>query len=273
MMPPSLTVAMARSRRARFRWSLLLAAALIAACGGDPAGPQPPDAETIAKLTITARPSVPTETPRYGLTRLGLATGRDGFLYVPSTYAPDSPAPLLVLLHPAGSSADFWDSPSIRAFADGEGFVILAIDSRYETWDLMVTGGYDVDVAFLDDALELTFAQVNIDPARVSIGGFSDGASEALGVGIANAGLFLRIVAFSPGQLYLPFGRGMPEILVTHGLHDLVTTYANTRDFIVQRLRNLGMTVLFIGFEGAHSIPEDMERAAMQWLTDQPITG
>src|SRR5687767_7544282 len=86
------------SRNAR-RVALDATFCFFAGCASEPSGPQPPDAETIAKLTITQLPSAPTQTITSGYTPLNLESQRDGFLYVPVTYNPDVEAPLLVLLH------------------------------------------------------------------------------------------------------------------------------------------------------------------------------
>jgi predicted esterase len=244
--------------------------ALLAACQSDPAGPDQPDEETIAKLTITAQPGTPTEAIAEGYTTLGLATPRDGFIYVPTNYEPAQPARLLVLLHGAGSDRTQWLTAEIEAFAEARSTVILAIESRYETWDVAFLGRYDPDPAFLDDALAWTFARVNVDPTRIAIGGFSDGAAEALGIGIANAALFRRIIAFSPSVYEVPFGRGQPDVFVAHGTQDEVVPFSFSRDRVVPRLRSNGMDVNFYIFDGNHSMPSYVQSAAFEWLTDTP---
>ena len=50
-----------------------------------------------------------------------------------------------------------------------------------------------------DEALVRVFATYPVDPTHLAISGFSDGASYALSLGLANADLFTHIVAFSPG--------------------------------------------------------------------------
>lgn len=244
----------------------LVSAALTSGCQDSP-GPAPPDEETIAKLTITARPSAPSQGATVGYTQLNLATARDGYVYVPPSYASATPAPLLVLLHGASGSATDWTSAMMQSLADAHGVVIVATDSRYTTWDLPQTGFYDVDVAFLNSALQFVFDRVNVDPARVVIGGFSDGASEALGIGIANAGLFRKIIAFTPGQLRAPFSRGAPEIFVSHGLDDEVISQGTVNN-IVARLRQNGMTVQYLTFLGSHEIPDSILMAAFDWMRD-----
>ncbi|MGZ4788523.1 MAG: hypothetical protein ACXVZX_08375 [Terriglobales bacterium] len=51
-----------------------------------------------------------------------------------------------------------------------------------------------------------------MDPARIAIGGFSDGASYALTIGITNGRLFTHIVAFSPGFMQPPYMEDAPHI-------------------------------------------------------------
>ena len=248
------------------RFALVALAATLGCT--DPVGPLVPDAETIAKLTVTARPGTPTIAPVTGYTDLGLATPRDGFMYVPTSYDPGTAAPMLVLLHGAGGDADQWRRIEIEAVAEAHGMIVLATESRYATWDGVQLGRYDVDVAFLNSALQHVFARVNVDSTKVAIGGFSDGASEALGIGVANAALFRKIIAFTPGVLNLPFSRGFPGVFVSHGLNDPIIPFRNTRDWVVGVVRGNGMTVEFQPFEGGHSIPSQTETAAFNWLFD-----
>ena len=245
----------------------IVAILALAACQ-EPRPVTGPDADTIAKGTITARPTPPTIAPTIGWSDLGLATPRDGVMYVPSTYSSTAPAPLIVLLHGAGGDASAWQTESIAAIAETHGLVVLAIESRYDTWDGIQLLRYEPDVAFLNMALLHVFARVNIDPTRVSIGGFSDGASEALGIGIMNAGLFHKIIAYTPGTLNPPFSRGTPEIFLSHGINDVVVPYTNSRDLIVPGLQRNGMTVSFYLFEGGHTVPAQVEAAAFNWLFD-----
>lgn len=246
----------------------LACAVVVAVSCSEPRNPTGPDAETIAKGTITARPAAPTLSARFGYSELGLADPRDGFLFIPPSYSSSTPAPLLVLLHGAGGDDSMWRTASIEAAAETHGLIILATESRYDTWDGIQLLRYDPDVAFLNSALLHVFARVNIDPNRVWIGGFSDGASEALGIGIMNAGLFTKIVAFTPGTLNPPFSRGNPEVFLSHGLSDQVIPFGTSRDFIVPGLRGNGMNVLFYIFEGGHFIPTEAESAAFDWLFD-----
>src|SRR6266550_5726131 len=68
------------------------------------------------QATLLARPHGPTEKPLIGFSAIGNST--DGFFYVPPTYAPDTPSPLLVLLHGGGGSPDNFKSLPLSSLAD-----------------------------------------------------------------------------------------------------------------------------------------------------------
>ncbi len=174
----------------------VLAAPAVIGCGvsrPDTTGPPP----SVGSARLTARPGSPTLTPDIGSSALGLGPGsRDGLLYVPTGYSPDTPSPLLVLLHGATGQASNWVNYEARA--EARNLVLLAPDSRSGTWDLL-EGSYGVDVEFIDLALQHTFDRIRVDPTRVALVGFSDGASYALSLGVSNGDLFSHLVGFSPG--------------------------------------------------------------------------
>ena len=214
---------------------------------------------------LLARPGHPKETAKTGLHELGLGEGRDGFLYVPKGYRTDHPAPLAVILHGAGGSA----RPALdhfRKLADDAGLVLLATDSRRQTWDV-IEGGYGPDIAFLDRALELTFSRCAIDPERIAAEGFSDGASYALSIGVTNGDLFSHVIAFSPGFMVPRERRGKPEIYVSHGTRDQVLPIDSCSRKLVPRLRSAGYEVLYREFDGPHTVPEEIAKEALEWFT------
>src|SRR6185437_4861583 len=106
-------------------------------------------------------------------------------------------APLMVLLHGAGGTGRRELRPVLAA-ADRYGTVIVAPDSRGRTWDLLL-GGFGPDVAFIDRALDAAVDRCDVDLARCAVGGISDGASYALGLGLSNGDIFSTVIAFSPG--------------------------------------------------------------------------
>lgn len=186
---------------------------------------------------LTARPGNPTGSVVTGINRLGLGTSRDGYLYVPAGYVPGRPAAFLMALHGAGIPAqgplNLW-SP----YADARGFLLLSVDSANATWDAM-QGRYGVDVAFIDSALKRAFSRVSVDPSRLAVSGFSDGATYALGLGLANGDLFPRTIANSPGGI-VPSDTpdtGHTDFFFSHGVQDTILPIEFASRRIGSRLR------------------------------------
>ncbi len=251
------------SRREFVGLAAVGAGALVTGCKLDTNAPHQ---FTHAEATIKARPGVPTQAPTVGYTALGLSTQRDGFLYVPTTYQAGVPAPLLVLLHGANSSAAFWENSGVGALVDDLGIVIVAPESRYATWDFLALGGYGADPAFFDIALDYTFRRCNINPARIAVAGFADGGVEAIGVGLANGDLFTHVMAYSPGVLFAPWLRGKPKLFVSHGNVDGILSFDYTKSVIVPRLIDAQYSVDFVEFSGSHEIPSSVARQSFQWF-------
>jgi len=151
--------------------------------------------------------------------------------------------------------------------------ILLAPDSRGSTWDL-VLGRLGPDVEFLDRALQHTFERCRIDPARIALGGFSDGASYALSLGISNGDLFSHLVAYSPGFLRVAGPTvGKPLIYVSHGTRDGVLPVTISRDRIVPTLRSGGYDVTYQEFDGAHEVPSAISESALDWFVGEGGVG
>jgi predicted esterase len=194
---------------------------------------------------------------------LGLGTDRDGVLYVPRRQ-PAAPAPLAVLLHGAGGHAR--GLPFARPLADELGIVLLIPESRGVTWD-GIRGSLGPDVAFIDAALAYTFARCSVDPRRVAVGGFSDGASYALSLGLINGDLFGRVLAFSPGFILPGERRGRPGIFISHGTRDQILPIDRTSRALVPELQRAGYDVIYREFDGPHRVPPEIARAGFEWFT------
>lgn len=205
--------------------------------------------------------------PRPGLHRLALGHARDGLLYVPARHDPEVPAPLIVMLHGAG--ADAHDVlPMLQDLADALEIVLLLPDSRGNTWDL-IGSGYGADVDFIDEALEVLFARMRIDPARIALAGFSDGASYALSLGLSNGDLFTHILAFSPGFVVVDEQVGRPHIFVAHGSQDRVLPVDACSRSLVPRLEKAGYEVRYEEFHGGHLVPEHIAGEAVDWFVSE----
>ncbi|MEE1655932.1 phospholipase [Microvirga sp. CF3062] len=196
---------------------------------------------------------------------LGLDGTRDGAFLVPSGLDPARPAPLIVALHGAGGIATHI-LDLVAAQAEQHGIIVLAPESRGPTWDV-IRGGYGPDVAFIDRALTKVFGLHPVDPARIAVSGFSDGASYALSLGVINGDLFDHILAFSPGFLVPTTTADTPRIFISHGVHDEVLPIDPCSRRIVPALRRAGYDVDYHEFDGGHVVPPDMvERAAIRFL-------
>ncbi|MEP6493396.1 MAG: phospholipase [bacterium] len=213
---------------------------------------------------IAARPHEPAETIAPGRYPLKLGKARDGLLYIPKNYQPTVAAPLAMLLHGAGQSSNELLDRMIT-MADETGMVLASPDSREASWDIRY-GAFGPDIVFINDMLELVFKRTRIDAKRVSVCGFSDGASYALSIGLLNGDLFQKIVAMSPGYIAGNKPVGKPSIFVAHGTRDQVLAIDRTSRVIVPRLRAAGYEVDYREFDGPHAIQLPLLRDATTWM-------
>jgi phospholipase/carboxylesterase len=125
------------------------------------------------------------------------------------------------------------------------------------------------DVVFLNEMLEYAFERCRIDPTLIALGGFSDGASYALSLGIGNGDLFTHLVAYSPGYYAIPDPVvGTPRVFVSHGQNDTVLPFYNTASTIVPGLRDASHDVTFLEFDGGHEVPAEVSDAGLDWFLD-----
>jgi predicted esterase len=249
--------------RRDFFQSLGMTAAGVFACNSNV---KPADSPDLAYATLRSRPAKPTQRAKTGLQRLGLGAQRDGFLYVPPTYSPGSATPMLVLLHGAGRDSSGWSSVVASKVFDNSPIIVMAPESRGPTWDLRL-GGYGQDVSFINDALDLAFHMCNVDAAHLGIGGFSDGASYALSLGITNGDLFTALIGFSPGFIKPATKRGKPKIFIAHGRQDEILPIDRTSRVFVPALRKDGYNVTYDEFDGGHEVNRDELSGAVRWFT------
>jgi phospholipase/carboxylesterase len=106
-----------------------------------------------------------------------------------------------------------------------------------------------------------------VDPARLAIGGFSDGASYALSLGLANGDLFPRVVAGSPGFVVSATPHGRPRFFISHGTSDQILPIDQCSRRIVPRLKSMGYDVTFREFVGRHELPPAIANEALRWMT------
>ncbi|MBB3677692.1 alpha/beta hydrolase [Modestobacter versicolor] len=195
--------------------------------------------------------------PPPGTSALDLGPGADVLLAVPAGEV----RALLVFFHGAGGTA----ADALGAVADlatARGVAVLATGSAAATWDL-VAGGLGRDVAALDAALSWVFDRLPVQ--RVALGGFSDGASYALSLGVANGDLAEAVLAFSPGFVAAPGRYGRPRFWIGHGTEDRVLPVDRCGRRVAGELRTDGYDVTYEEFTGGHVITPDLVTTALGW--------
>jgi phospholipase/carboxylesterase len=194
---------------------------------------------------------------------LDLGHGIEALLTAPP--ATHGPAPLLVFFHGAGASAE----RSLAAVGDTaarHGVAVLAPTSVATTWDLL-SGGLGRDVAVLDAALEQVFTGQAV--SRVAFGGFSDGASYAISLGLANGELAEAVLGFSPGFAAPPRREGRPRVWISHGRADRVLPVDRCGRRVAAQLRT-GYDVTYEEFDDGHVMPPHLVEAALDWWLAGP---
>ncbi len=217
---------------------------------------------------LVARPPAAAPVPadlRPGLRGVDAGPGREVLLHVPPGLEDGPPARLVLTLHGAGGDARAGLVP-LLPLADAHRLLLLAPASAGSTWD-GVLGGWGPDVGRIDDALAAVFRSVPVAPGGLAISGFSDGASYALSLGLANADLFTRVVAFSPGFVVPVRPIGTPSVWIAHGRDDTVLPIDRTTRRIVPQLRAAGVPVEVLEFDGPHTVPPEIAAEGARRLT------
>ena len=232
----------------------------IAGCGGgdDEAGPAVVDVTTAAASTQQERnPCTP------GIHELTLDNGQAAQMRVTPG---DGPRALIVALHGAGGTP----AGALEAFGGGldePGLVVIAPQSKGQTWSIL-RSERDLDLETVNLALAAAYERCEIDRDRIAVGGFSDGATYALTLGVSNGDLFPAVIAFSPGGIVAGEQRGVPRFFVSHGTHDSVLPIGRAGDAVAKKLRSAGYPVTYRRFDGDHEVPDAISEAAVRWFLD-----
>ncbi|MBK1661631.1 alpha/beta hydrolase, partial [Paracraurococcus ruber] len=192
---------------------------------------------------------------------LGLGGERDGLLRVPAA-APPGPLPLILMLHGATGTAE----RALRRIARiADSALLLLPESLGTTWDVL-EGGYGPDIARIEAALARILPAWPVDPRRIAVAGFSDGASYALSLALMNGAAFSHALAFSPGFVAPVSLDGRPRLFLSHGTADRVLNIDLCSRRLVPKLRQSGYPLIYREFEGGHELPEEIALTALAFL-------
>jgi len=215
---------------------------------------------------LTAKPTATASVLPSG--RTVVANG--AIAYVPAS-ANGKPMPLIVLLHGYGGKAEQFLNRFTKE-ADSRGVILLALQSKGPTWDLIPRhdGGdgplamksapslrFGADIARIDAALGDLFARMPIDTRHIVLLGFSDGASYALSLGLANPQLFTSVLAFSPGFVVIPNMVAPSQyVFIAHGRQDQVLPFRVAEKDIAGLITANHLKPVFRPFVGDHHIDD-----------------
>lgn len=217
-----------------------------------------PSTTSTGRLAAWPQPGFVCAVPQSGIYELTGPDGSETPLLVPIGVRPGEHMPLLIVLHGAAGADGGLEEIAMR-WAAANGVLALAPRSADMTWDIL-RGGYGRDLAAIDALLHQVTRDYAVDPARVALAGFSDGASYALSVGLSNGDLFSDVMAFSPG-FAIPKRHGQPRIFIAHGSDDPVLPTICGRG-LAERLAGDGYDVRYEDFAGGHTVRRDIAVAA-----------
>jgi predicted esterase len=240
----------------------------------------------VALATLLAAPAV-SRSPSLKLSEVATAAAlKPGITILDGVglaYLPDhvsGPAPLLLLFHGAGMKASSFLT-GMRAEADRCGCAMLAVQSSNVTWDLILSLGeaqkkargrdlpdieFGPDVDRVEQGLSQMLARAPIGRRKIIPVGFSDGASYALSLALANPMQFRSAVAIAPGFV-MPAARldRTQRLFIAHGKRDPVLPFDAARSAVVDPLQQSGFDVRFKPFEGGHYIDRPSLREGIDY--------
>jgi phospholipase/carboxylesterase len=201
----------------------------------------------------------------YGQTALGLSDdGRDGVLYVPKSYKPGTPMPLVMMLHGFGGWGD--GQRGLFTLAEELGIIVIAPESRDITWGKEIPG-FDADVRYLGAAYRHVTSILDIDGEHVALGGQSDGAGYALTMGLAYGDVWNHLIILAGGGLIEPLRRrGKPRIFIAQGVQDTTMLPDASGRKNAAQLKKEEYDVTYREHEGGHRTPPEITRQALLWF-------
>jgi polyhydroxybutyrate depolymerase len=157
---------------------------------------------------------------------------RTYLLYVPKTYDPAIPTPLVISIHGYAE----WPAHQMQIsgwndLADRYGFIVVypsgtGFPKRWRT--RMEAGDPQLDVTFISDLIDKLESEYNLDPARIYANGLSNGGGMSFVLSCKLSGRIAAIGTVS-GAYLLPWDECQPSrpvpAIVFHGTADPIVPY------------------------------------------------
>lgn len=200
---------------------------------------------------------------------------------------PTTNPPVLILLHGLGSNEK--DLFSFAQYLDPRLLVIAARapislgNDRYSWFGLSSSAtGWTYDIEGVNQTSQdlLTFidqvtSNYKVDPKKIFIGGFSQGAILSLAAGLNNSDKIAGIVCLS-GRLYPELKPKLSTfkdfnslyLFISHGKQDKVLPYSDMVSD-VSYLKQLGLTPEVKYYDAAHTISQDNFRDMVNWISSK----
>lgn len=206
---------------------------------------------------------------------VGIVEGAEGeghgayTLYVPESYTPSTPWPIIVALHGAYGRGEEYLFSWLRP-AKSRGFLVLAPNSSDVTWSIL-RPPRDADAVLA--ALDAVCGRYAVDPERVFLTGLSDGGTFTYLTGLPHAQRFAGIApiagdfhAMMDPMLRRKLGQTLP-ILIVHGARDPIFPVRSIRSAF-ELMSHLEYDVSYEELpEWGHAYPYSIhERLVLPWF-------
>ncbi len=208
--------------------------------------------------------------PNTGVIRIGEdpKSRQSVWMYVPGTYDPATPAPLVYALHGGSGNGRSFLWSWVRA-ARSRGAIIVAPSSQGETWAIQ---GDDPDSAHLDRLHAFVRETWSIDPTRILMTGLSDGGTFTYTSGLVADAPFTHLApvaaAFHPVLAAMADDERVKNLAIhiIHGARDWMFPIAMAEEGR-DHLARMGANVTYSRLEDlAHSYGPDLSTMILDWL-------
>ena len=198
---------------------------------------------------------------------LGLFAERDALLVVPPGVDARRPAPLVVLFHGGGGSAEKI-LPMLEDHARTRGFLLLAPQSLFPTWDIVIAGN-GPDRERLETALAEVASRFLLDPTRLAFAGHSDGGSYTLSLGLTNGDFLTHLIVSSAGFMSVQMQVGAPRVFISHGTRDEQIPIDRSGRTHSRLLREAGYDVTSVEYDGPHAYAPAVVARAVDFFLEE----